>query len=515
MLQGDQTDQWWAVIARRGLVSMLAVALSAFACQQPDDAPARIARRHLLIVVDGLRPDLVTADLTPHIHRLGQRGVVFTNHHSIFPTVTRVNAASVSTGAYPGAHGLMGNSVYMPGVDAAASLSTGSKRVLDAIDLATDGDLLTATTLGEVLETAGKTLVAMSSGTQGSGMLLNHTVAGGAVIHPDYTLPEALGERLADALGYRLAPDAPVAEKTRWIVDVYLRYVVTELRPDVAILWLSNLDGASHANGVGSPEARTALADVDAEIGRIEATLDDVNILVASDHGFSTHTGEMDLDALLEPYTGTLEDGSPDVVRADGAIYVRDGDQAKLAAIVDALQRTEGYGAIFTRPAAPGDPEGILPGTLSRALIHWDHPRAADILVSADWTRDANAHGYPGTASSGGVAGHGSTSPFDIHGTLIATGPDFRQGLVTDRPTANVDLAPTLLQLLGLDAPPTMQGRVLGEALLAGSPAESSRVESTVHTSESAPDAGSYAVSAQVSTVDDHRYLDYAEAQRR
>ena len=377
---------------RCGLLALLAAAVSGAACQQPEDALERPGRPQLLIVIDGLRPDLVTADLTPHLHRLSQRGVVFISHHSVFPTVTRVNAASISTGAYPA--------------------------------------------------------------------------------------------------------------------------VATELRPDVAILWLGNLDGASHASGVGAPAARTALAAVDAEIARIDSALDDVNFLVASDHGFSTHTGEMDLNALLAPFTGTLTDGSPDVVRAGGAIYLRDGDQDKLTAIVHALQRTAGYGAIFTRPAAPGDPEGILPGTLSRALIRWDHPRAADILVSADWTRDTNEHGLAGTTSQGGVAGHGSVSPFDVHATLIAVGPDFRQGLVTDLPTANVDLAPTLLHVLGLDAPRTMQGRALVEALRDGPFPTSMRVESTVHTSESASDAAPYAVSVHMSTVDGHQYLDYAEVRR-
>ena len=112
------------------------------------------------------------------------------------------------------------------------------------------------------------------------------------------------------------------------------------------------------------------------------------------------------------------------------------------------------------------------------------------------------------------MAGHGSVSPFDVHATLIAVGPDFRQGLVSELPTANVDLAPTLLHLLGLDAPRTMQGRALVEALRDGPSPTSVRVESTVHTSESASDAAPYAVSAHVSIVDGHRYLDYAEVRR-
>jgi hypothetical protein len=34
-------------------------------------------RRHLLIVVDGLRPDYVTPDVMPNLTALGKRGVVF------------------------------------------------------------------------------------------------------------------------------------------------------------------------------------------------------------------------------------------------------------------------------------------------------------------------------------------------------------------------------------------------------------------------------------------------------
>ncbi len=56
---------------------------------------AQPAPRHtqLVIVVDGLRPDYVTPAVMPRVYRLGQRGIVFTAHHSVFPTVTRVNAS--------------------------------------------------------------------------------------------------------------------------------------------------------------------------------------------------------------------------------------------------------------------------------------------------------------------------------------------------------------------------------------------------------------------------------------
>ena len=72
----------------QGIVAV-AIAVGALSLQaQP--APAHT---QLVIVVDGLRPDYVTPDVMPRLYRLGQRGIVFTAHHSVFPTVTRVNAS--------------------------------------------------------------------------------------------------------------------------------------------------------------------------------------------------------------------------------------------------------------------------------------------------------------------------------------------------------------------------------------------------------------------------------------
>ena len=102
----------------------------------------------------------------PHLTALGRRGVVFTRHHAVYPTVTRVNASSISTGTYPGRHGLMGNSVFFPRVDALRFLDTADRLVLSRI-AAAEGRLLTAPTLGEVLQAAGhRMLVASSAGTE-------------------------------------------------------------------------------------------------------------------------------------------------------------------------------------------------------------------------------------------------------------------------------------------------------------------------------------------------------------
>ena len=52
---------------------------------------------------------------------------------------------------------------------------------------------------------------------------------------------------------------------------------------------------------------------------------------------------------------------------------------------------------------------------------------------------------------------------------MLAWGPDFKRGVVVRTPAANVDVAPTILHLLGMQrASANMQGRALVEALVEG-----------------------------------------------
>ena len=481
------------------------------AAQPEQEPPARADQRHLLVVLDGLRPDYVTPEVMPNLHALGQRGVVFTDHHAVYPTVTRVNAASISTGAYPETHGLMGNAVFFPAVDQTRFLNTGERDNLLRIEEAEGERLLTAPTLGERLQGAGLRMLVASAGSSGSSYLLNHRVAGGGIIHYEYALPEALGDAVRERLGPPPSLATPSRERNRYIVDALLEVGLEQVDPAVTVLWLTDPDTTAHANGIGHPASVASLRAVDEEIRRMQdglraaGLLESLNIWVTSDHGFSTYTGAVDLDALLAPFAGTLADGSPRIVAGSGAIHVRDGDAGAVGGIVEALQGSDRVGAIFTRDAQ-------VPGTLAFDAARWDHARSADILYSAAWTDAENEYGYRGTSASNGTAGHGSTSPWDIHNTLIAAGPALQSGIEVTLPTSNVDFAPTFLYLLGLSAAPTMAGRPLTEAFrdgpdLAAEPRSAEIARET-------PD-GRYRAVARATVVLGRRYLDSATAERR
>src|SRR5262249_98766 len=96
-----------------GLVTQFTLGLGdRVAAQQQDVGSA--AGRVIIFVLDGLRVDDVTPENMPNYFALARSGVVFADHHSVYPTFTMMNSASIATGTYPAVHGFYGNVVYAP-----------------------------------------------------------------------------------------------------------------------------------------------------------------------------------------------------------------------------------------------------------------------------------------------------------------------------------------------------------------------------------------------------------------
>src|SRR4026209_2548736 len=102
----------------------------------------------IVFVVDGLRPDSITREETPTLFRLRAEGVSFASSHAVFPTVTRVNAAALSTGTQPGSNGLLGNQLYVPAIDRGRALDSGNHRNLLDLERGSGGRPLAAPPLG-------------------------------------------------------------------------------------------------------------------------------------------------------------------------------------------------------------------------------------------------------------------------------------------------------------------------------------------------------------------------------
>jgi len=194
------------------------------------------------------------------------------------------------------------------------------------------------------------------------------------------------------------------------------------------------------------------------------------------------------------------------------ALHVEGHARERIAAIARFVQSREWGGVVFTEGRAPRDPRGAVEGTFALDLIHLAHPgRGPDLLLTFPWSSRPNAFGVPGSdlaMVSGGAApyfsDHGSMSPWNIRNAGLAWGADFKKRVTVRTPTGNVDVAPTILSLLGIEDLGGLDGRVLAEALEGGPDGEKLVVETRVYSVE----AGGYSAAVQVTTVDGRRYVD-------
>ena len=537
-----------SLIAVVGLTTNFAVSSGSNTKTARNAAQWRSAARLILIVVmDGLRPDSINQEDTPTVFRLRREGVNYVNSHSVFPTVTRVNAAAISTGHYPDVNGLMSNSMFVPAVLPNLPFNTGDYRELLKLRDATQGRLLFAPSLAEYLKARGLKFAAVSSGSTGSALLLNHRAPEGVgvlvngnfdpgkrVAYPDETNSIILSR-------FGTAPKEENSEAVDWADRVLREYVLPELKPDVVIDWQTEPDGSQHRFGTGSPEARKALANSDRNLALTLAKLnelglgDKTDVIVASDHGFSLHNFRADATSAFINAGLKSTNQSDDVVLASNGqsvlVHVKNRDLNRIRSIVRFLQSQDWVDVIFTagpgiagtqRRRLPlrktGDEIGSVPGTFALDLIKQTNAtRRPDILFTLRWSSRENGFGVAGThyidgagstgPLNGSASGHGGLSPWLVRNTLILWGPDFKRGVTVRAAAANVDIAPTVLHIKGDASGESLGGRPLKEALRDGPDQEQVPSETKVLRTEV---KGVYRAAIQVTDVGDRRYVDKA-----
>jgi len=99
-LTGMLTMKTRSFIFLSAFTTMLLGMTAGLWAQQPETGPS--TQRVIIFVWDGLRTDDLTPEITPNYFALARSGVVFADHHAVYPTFTMMNSASIATGAYPG-----------------------------------------------------------------------------------------------------------------------------------------------------------------------------------------------------------------------------------------------------------------------------------------------------------------------------------------------------------------------------------------------------------------------------
>lgn len=340
-----------------------------------------MAPHSLVIVLDGLRPDYVDPELMPNLCTVRERGIV-SQHHAVYPSKTRVQSASIATGCFPDEHGLVNNSLWLPDVRDRQIDTSDAERLLH-IERNTDEELLTAPSLGEILESHDKTLFAAGSCTTGANLLVNHKRTGVGVFNArGFIAPTSRADAAERAIGPFPDTAVPNINQNRWASDAYLQFGLERpTPPDVGILWFSDPDITMHQYGVGHPKALEAVKRLDEELGRLFEGLrtrnlkEETNIFVVADHGFSTDDGDLDVSKVLANH-GLQEHVT---VVDNTQIYVH--EQYESQHIVRLLRKTDGVGAVFARPAS--DEIDSLSGTLPLDHARVNHDRTADILLTS------------------------------------------------------------------------------------------------------------------------------------
>ncbi len=447
---------------------------------------------HVVVVVwDGMRPDFITEEHTPALYQLARSGVMFENHHAVYCSATEVNGTALATGGYPQHSGIIANRDYLPDVNPLSPVNVQDTEVVRREDRITGGRYLLRSTLAEILQTAGKTTVI--AGTKQVALLHDRRersdgVSTGVTLFAGKTLPDSALAAIHNRLGafppeVKTESSAPNEPRDEWTTRALLGPLWTNGVPAYSLLWLSEPDFSQHASGPGSPKALAALESSDRKLAAVLAELehrglrDKTDVWVVSDHGFSTVERAVDVNQKLRQagFSASREFKSPPrkgdilVVGQGGSVlfYVTGRDVGTTRKLVDFLQQQDFAGVILMRKAL----EGTF--TLDQACI--DSPRAPDVVLSLHWSPDKSGIGVPGVFISDGgrepgQGNHASLSRFDMHNTLVGSGPDLKRGFTDTLPTGNTDLAPTILWLLGVKPKEPMDGRILGEALAVDAP---------------------------------------------
>jgi arylsulfatase A-like enzyme len=315
-----------------GLLTGLAMSLHGAAAQ--DKVPHNI----ILFVPDGLRALTVTPQSAPTMAAIRDRGVNFTNPHSMFPTFTTANAASFATGHYPGDTGDFSNTIYAGYPVKAANGSMTpfleSNPVLGDVDQHFEGNYLDEDTV--LLAARHQGYSAAAIGKVGPVLIFDHTERSGeeTIIVDDQTgspagipLSQALKDKLTAAGLPLTAPGrgdngkagdfkTPGTTTANTVQQAYFANVAAKVvlpmlkarnKPFVLVFWSRDPDGTQHNQGdslnaltpgINGPTSTAAIRNADDNLKQLQDALielglaDDTNIVIAADHGFSTISKE-------------------------------------------------------------------------------------------------------------------------------------------------------------------------------------------------------------------------------
>lgn len=406
------------------------------------------SRRVVFVCCDGLGRDWVRADTTPVLHGIARTSLWCAEHRAVFPSVTRVSAASVTTGCFPARHGLHGNRMGLFEQGRIVVRDVGSPDFRQHMRRATGGTLLVPALAERVADAGG--CIAFSNVSPGAAYFLDPEHFG-HIYHRSGSYAPG-GQRLEGVEALEVSHDAA----GDWaMTQRFCTEVLDERRPAVALLWLCDPDHTLHGVPLGSPAHADALrgaercvAEVVRTVERLRRQGDEILLVIGSDHGQETIGDGVDIEDWLA--TNGLSEllASGDVAVAGqgtaALLYATDRGRASLLGVLDDMRRT---------PWA----SDVLAG---ESLAAHRFAAQGGVVAAVNMAREseANPHGVAGrrwvAAEAGkatpvGSGQHGGWGPDETRPFLMVNDAGRSVG-TTSRPTSLVDIAPTIVGFLGL-----------------------------------------------------------------
>jgi predicted AlkP superfamily pyrophosphatase or phosphodiesterase len=421
-----------------------------------------------MLSIDGLRAAAIDDPTLPlpSLRGLIARGARARALRPTFPTVTWPCHTSIVTGVSPARHGILGNLVY--------DRATG--RVVDHYGDRNDVPIAVETLWDRVRAAGGHTASICWPKTRGVTAIPDNI--------PEFYEQELFEQYASRPLWTELAAKRLPVERygewsTRhvlgpmqdWLTLEAARHVLAVRPPQLLLIHFLTLDSYQHDYGVEAPESRWALLQMDALLGRLLATLEELGraertaVMVFGDHGFVDVSQYHHLNAVLrdEGLLDVATRGSVTRARAWAAgnggsayVYLLDGaaktTAARLSERFGALPGVQVHGPERFRdlglPApAPGSMQGDLVLTADDGYMFTGHATAEEAAAAPAYVA---AHGHSPTLAK-------------LAAGFVMAGPGVREG-VTLGEVSMLDLAPTAARLLGVELPGA-EGHALRDAL--------------------------------------------------
>lgn len=402
-------------------------------------------KRAVVMIIDGLRADMVGIEFTPQLAGIIEQGRWFTDQRSVFPSATRVNSASIATGCWPKSHGLAGNAIALDEGDGLKAVSVGPPDFRDRLRRVT-GRTLHRPTMAERLGSHGGAVI-YSNSSAGSAHMQDPD-SHGWLFHRNGSFAPGM-EAITDSRHLDVTYDAVGDTQTTH------RFCQALAEPGDALLhllWICEPDHSQHTLELGSPHHREVIANAETcavrvfeAVDALRAAGDDVLFAIASDHGHETVDEIVPVNEMLVEAGFKQDLNSSDVVLASSGmgalIYLSDDASNRCKKIAEWVRDQDWSGIVYAGESLEevgqrSDTSLAIAFSMAkrdvanrygiRGLGHV----AGDIFMK----NDASGHGQ-----------HGGLGPYETNALLCISGGGFEAGK-SDYPSRTIDIAPTVLR---------------------------------------------------------------------